>query len=80
MLSEKQYFDAKLFLLVYKDALSCVEQSVRKTLHLDIQRKTYAQLQTCHVNKEILFDENGRLKEGENIKNSYYFRMFELVE
>ena len=80
MLSEEEYFEAKSFLRVYKDAFACIEQVARKNSTFDYNSKFYDLLKQGSLRKQIVFDENGNLKKGEFIRASPFFKMFDFVE
>ena len=80
MLSEEQFFQAKTFLRLYKDTLTCVEQVWRKKYLLDHDREYFEILKQGHINNQIVFNKDGNLERGENIRSHIYFRYFELVE
>ena len=52
MLSEKQIYEAKVFLRSYKDALLCLEQTVVKKITFSQYRDKYADILLGEKNEE----------------------------
>lgn len=80
MFTDKQVFEAKSFLSIYKDSLNCMKQVAMKNTYLEYQKKFYEELKKGYTNDEVIFDSEGSLIKGENIKCNYYFKLFDLVE
>ena len=51
MLSEKQIYEAKVFLRSYKDAINCIEQTIIKKVAFEHYQVKYSEIQT-EVEKE----------------------------
>ncbi|OMJ81721.1 hypothetical protein SteCoe_17772 [Stentor coeruleus] len=80
MFTDKQFFEAKSFLNIYKDSLNCMRQVAMKNTNFNYQKKFYEELKNGYKNDEFTFDSEGTLCRGENIKSNYYYKLFELVE
>ena len=80
MLSSEQYFQAKSFLRLYKDSLTCMEQVARKKSHIQYQADFYDHLQEAYKKKQLEFTEGGNLQPGKDIRSSYFYRVFGLIE
>lgn len=80
MLSEEQYFQAKHFLKLYKDTLTCMEQVAKKKSQMAYTEKFYDKLKEGHLKKQIVFNTDGGLEKGEFLYSNYFYRMFDLLE
>ena len=80
MLSDKQYFQGKYFLSLYKDSLLCAEQTSKKLEILSFHKKFYQNLSESYTQNQISFDIKGHIQRTSSTKSSYYYRLFELSE
>lgn len=80
MLSEDQFFEAKSFLKVYKDAHKCLQQSARKQATFDKYKEFYGKIQESADKNEIAFDSEGNLQIGANFRISYFLRLSQFMK
>jgi hypothetical protein len=80
MLSEKQYFEAKHFLSLYKDSLLCAEQVSKKQAILGFHKKFYEKLENSFRSDQLSFDSQGHIQRTDDTKSSYHYRLFGLCE
>ncbi|CAG9319986.1 unnamed protein product [Blepharisma stoltei] len=80
MLSEDQFFEAKSFLQVYKDAHHCLEQAARKQAVFDKYKEFYGKVKEGQDGKELTFDNNGNLQMAANFRSNYFLRLGKFMQ
>ncbi|CAG9336131.1 unnamed protein product [Blepharisma stoltei] len=79
MLSEDQFFEAKSFLQVYKDAHRCLEQAARKKAAFDKYNAFYSKVKEGQDERELSFDTQGNLQPAVNFKSGFFLKLGQFV-